>query len=158
MCTVHDVLDGKVIPGTNVLLLDDLNGWWPASGTALHLALQRHMVTLVTSAELPAASLDNSITGDVTRANFMKYGVETVTATALLAWKGNTAKLMNLITEEVEERDFDSLVLATTSHPDDSLHKELADSGLEIHAIGDCVAARTASMAFYEGRKLGLAL
>ena len=37
VCTVHDILDGSVVPGMNVLLIDDLNGWWPASGTALHL-------------------------------------------------------------------------------------------------------------------------
>ena len=49
------MLEGTVVPGTRVLLLDDLNGWWPASGTALHLALQRHQVTLVTSAEQVAA-------------------------------------------------------------------------------------------------------
>jgi hypothetical protein len=28
----------------------------------------------------------------------------------------------------------------------------------EVHAIGDCVAARQAPAAIYEGRKLGLAL
>ena len=60
VCSAHDVLSGKVVPGANVLLLDDLNGWWPASGTALHLAKQRHMVTLVTAAELPAMALATS--------------------------------------------------------------------------------------------------
>ncbi len=39
-----------------------------------------------------------------------------------------------------------------------ALQGELADAGLEVHAIGDTVAARTASMAFYEGRKLALSL
>jgi 2,4-dienoyl-CoA reductase-like NADH-dependent reductase (Old Yellow Enzyme family) len=158
VCTVHDVLDGSVIPGTNVLLLDDINGWWPASGTALHLAQQRHMVTLVTAAELPAAALDISLTGPETRELFIKYGVETVTATALLAWEGNTARLMNLITEEVEERTFDSLVMACTNRPEDHLARELAASGLEVHAVGDTVAPRTASMAFYEARRLARAL
>jgi 2,4-dienoyl-CoA reductase-like NADH-dependent reductase (Old Yellow Enzyme family)/NAD(P)-dependent dehydrogenase (short-subunit alcohol dehydrogenase family) len=158
VCTIHDVLEGKVVPGMKVLLLDDINGWWPASGTALHLAQQRHWVTLVTSAELPAAALNNSMTGEETRAMFVRYGVETLCATSLLAWEGNMAKLMDLTTEEVEEREFDSLVLATTSRPDDHLQRELADSGLEIHAIGDTVAARTASMAIYEARALGQSL
>ncbi len=35
---------------------------------------------------------------------------------------------------------------------------ELAESGLEVHAIGDCVAPRRANNATYEGRKLGLKL
>lgn len=158
VCTVHDVLEGTVVPGTRVLLLDDLNGWWPASGTALHLALQRHQVTLVTSAEQVAGQLEQSRTADSTRQRFVKYGVETLTATALLSWEGKTARLVNLYTGEADEREFDSLVLATTNTPEDELTKALAGSGLEVHAIGDTVAARTAAMAFYEGRKLGLRL
>ncbi len=158
VCTIHDVLDGSVVPGNTVLLLDDINGWWPASGTALHLALQRHTVTVVTSSEHVAGQLDNSQTGDTTRERFMKYGIEVVLATALTEWRGNTATLVNLYTGEEESRDFDSLVLACTNHPENRLQGELADAGLEVHEIGDTVAARTASMAFYEGRKLALSL
>ncbi len=158
VCTIHDVLEGTVVPGTNVLLLDDLNGWWPASGTALHLAQQRHTVTLVTSAEQAAGQLEYSRTADTTRERFAKFGVETLTATALLSWQGNTARLMNLYTGDEEEREFDSLVLATTNRPEDHLGKALAASGAEVHAIGDCVSARTAAMAFYEARRLALTL
>ena len=156
--TVHDVLDGTVVPGTRVLLLDDLNGWWPASGTALDLAQRRHQVTLVTSADQAAGQLEDSGTAETTRERFVKYGVETVTATALLSWQGNTARLVNLYSGEAETRDFDALVLATTNTPEDALTHALGGSGREIHAIGDTVSARTAAMAIYEGRKLGLRL
>jgi len=158
VCTAHDVLEGKVTPGTRVLLLDDINGWWPASGTALHLAQQRHQVTVVTAAEKAGAALDYSHTGDTLRERFAKFGVEVLLATAVAEWKGNTARLMNLYTGEIEEREFDSLVLAATNIPEDRLAKELAGAGLEVHAIGDAVAARSASMAFYEGRKLAMTL
>ena len=158
VCTVHDVLDGSVIPGTNVLLLDDINGWWPASGTALYLAEQRHRVTLVTASEQAAGQLENSRTADTTRERFMKMGVETVVATAVVEWSGNTATLVNLYTGDEETREFDSLVLACTNAPDDALHTALAGEGLEIHAIGDMVAARTAAMAIFEARKLALTL
>ena len=158
VCTIHDVLDGSVVPGNTVLLLDDINGWWPASGTALHLALARHTVTVVTASEHVAGQLDNSQTGDTTRERFVKYGIEVVLATALTKWQGNTATLVNLYTGEEESRDFDSLVLACTNHPENRLQGTLADAGLEVHEIGDTVAARTASMAFYEGRKLALSL
>jgi 2,4-dienoyl-CoA reductase-like NADH-dependent reductase (Old Yellow Enzyme family)/thioredoxin reductase len=154
VCTVHDVLSGKVLPGSRVLLLDDINGWWPASGTALHLARQRHQVTVVTSAEKPAAALDLSLTGETTRERFAYYGIEVVTTTAIKAWEGNRARLVHLYTKEEELREFDSLVLATTGTPDDRLQKELAGSGLELHSLGDAVAARTAAMAFYEARRL----
>ena len=87
VCTIHDVLDGSIIPGSSVLLLDDLNGWWPASGTALYLAEQRHRVTLVTASEQAASQLELSRTADTTRERFMKLGVETVVATALVEWR-----------------------------------------------------------------------
>ena len=126
VCTVHDVLDGSVVPGTNVLLLDDIDGWWPATGTALHLAKQRHMVTIVTASEKAAAKLDNSQTGDTSRARLVQHGVE--------------------------------VLLATTNTVEAALGGELAGDGIELHSIGDTVAARTAHMAIYEARKLALTL
>jgi len=158
VCTVHDVLEGRVVPGHRVLLLDDINGWWPASGTAQHLALQRHEVTVVTAAEKACAALDLSQAGEHLRERFMKLGVETMLATALLSWDAGRAELMNLYTLDKETRSFDTLVLAGTNTPDDRLTAALRDDGIELHAIGDTVSARTASMAFYEARKLAVAL
>ena len=158
VCTAHDVLDGSVTPGASVLLLDDINGWWPASGTALHLARQRHRVTVVTASEKPAAQLDLSATGDTTRERFWKMGVEVICAHAIANWDGRAATIVNLYTGDTETRDFDSLVLAATNTVDDRLTRELADDSLEVHSIGDTVAARTAAMAFYEARELATRL
>ena len=159
VCTIHDVLDGKVTPGERVLLLDDINGWWPASGTAIHLAKQRHQVTIATAAEKAAGALDYSATGDTTRERFAKLGHRG--AAGRRRWspgQDNTATLMNLYTGNSDTREFDTLVLATTNTPEDKLTKELSGAGLEVKTIGDAVAARTASMAFYEARKLALTL
>ncbi len=158
VCTVHDVLDGSVLPATNVLLLDDIDGWWPATGTALHLAQQRHMVTIVTASEKAAAKLDLSLMGDTARTRMVQHGVEVLLATALEAWDGNTATLRNLYTGDTEEREFDSLVLATTNTSDNALFEALQDKGINLHTIGDTVASRTAHMAFFEARKLALTL
>ena len=49
-------------------------------------------------------------------------------------------------------------MLATTNTVDDALARELADDDIEVHTVGDMVAARTAGMAFYEGRTLGMTL
>jgi len=48
--------------------------------------------------------------------------------------------------------------LATTNEPFDDLSHALPADEIAVHRLGDCVAARTAYVAFYEGRKLGLAL
>lgn len=154
VCTAHDVLEGKVVPGTNVLLLDDIDGWWPASGTALHLAQQRHNVTVATASEIPAGKLDHSLTGDKTRERFWKYGVEVLVATALESWSGNTATLVNLYTGDREERDFDSLVLACTNMADRGLESALSEAPFPVHTLGDATAPRTAHMAIFEAARL----
>jgi NADPH-dependent 2,4-dienoyl-CoA reductase/sulfur reductase-like enzyme len=158
VCTIHDVLDGKVVPGTRVLLLDDIDGWWPASGTALHLAQQRHQVTVVTASEQAAGGLNLSGTGSTTRERFAKFGVEVLLAKGLESWRGNVATIVDLFTGDKEEREFDSLVMAGTNTPEDHLTKALAGAGMEVHTIGDSISARTAAMALYEARKLALAL
>ena len=163
VCSVNDVLEGTARPGRHVLLLDDINGWWPASGTALHLAEKGHAVTVVTASEKAAEALDLSGLGPSTRERFRKAGVEVMGASALTCWSGDTATIMDLHTGDTAERAFDSLVLATTNTVDDALARALAadaseDDAIEVHGIGDTVAARTASMAFYEGRALGMRL
>ncbi|MBT4889766.1 MAG: FAD-dependent oxidoreductase [Rhodospirillales bacterium] len=159
VCTIHDVLDGSVIPGNNVLLLDDINGWPPASQTALYLAKERHMVSYVTATDVVAAQLNSSGAGGTTRRRFWEFGVESLTSTALMKWEGNTATLLHLYSGEEEQRDFDTLVLATIGEANDHLSRELADdTGMSIHTIGDATCARTAYMAFFEGRKLALEL
>ena len=158
VCSVNDVLAGAVVPGNRVLLLDDLNGWWPASGTALHLAEQGHDVTVVTASDKPAEALDASHLGPSTRERFAKLGVTVICGHALTRWAGTTATIANLYTGDARELAFDSLVLATTNTVDDTLASALADDEIEVHTVGDMVAARTASMAFYEGRTLGMKL
>ena len=158
VCTVHDVLDGSVIPCTNVLLLDDIDGWWPATGTALHLAEQRHYVTIVTASEKAAAKLDNSQTGDTARERLSRFGIEVLLAISLESWDGNSATLVDLYTGEKEEREFESLVLATTNTSENRLYSELENSDLDLYQAGDAVAARTAHMAIFEARKLALGL
>ena len=89
---------------------------------------------------------------------FAKFGIEVLLATALESWTGNTARLLNLLTGDIEEREFNSLVLATTNRPDDELTRALSGADKDIHTIGDAVQARTAAMAIYEARKLAMTI
>ena len=84
--------------------------------------------------------------------------MEVLLATALESWDGNTATLLNLYTGETEKREFDSLVLATTNTSENELFQALEGHDIEAHSIGDALAARTAHMAIYEGRQLGMTL
>ena len=156
--SVEQVLSGIAGLGRRVLLLDDLNGWLTASGTALHLAERGHAVTIVTAAPDVALSLEASAADEPMRQALVRLKVASITSSALLAWTGGLARFRSLLDGEESERAFDSLVLATTNQPDRALLDALADSGREVHGIGDCVAARTAAMAIYEGRTVGMLL
>jgi hypothetical protein len=52
-----------------------------------------------------------------------------------------------------ETVEADTLVIAACNKADDWVARELDGSGLEMIEVGDSVAARTAVMAIYEGRK-----
>ena len=152
VCTANDVLEGTARPGARVLLLDDLNGWWPASGTALHLAERGHAVTVVTASEKAAEALDVSHLGSSTRERFAKLGVEVICAHALTRWEGTTATIASLHTGDERQVEADSLVLATTNTVDDTLARALCGRFIEVHAVGDMVGHAPPAMAFLRGR------
>ncbi len=104
-------------------------------------------------AELVRTSADWAL-----RQRLAKLGVETLTDAAVSEWHGDGATVVNLLDGSERRVDCDALVLATINVAETTLSDELAGSGLEVHAIGDCVAPRRANNATYEGRKLGLKL
>ena len=85
-------------------------------------------------------------------------GVESVTDAAIMAWHGASAEVLDLRDGATRRIAAEALVLATTNVSQTWLAEALAESGKEIHSIGDCVAPRLAVMAIYEGRELGMRL
>ena len=73
-------------------------------------------------------------------------------------WLGDAAILMDLTNSEKQTISFDTLVLSTPNQPFNNLEQELRNSTKEFYLIGDCVAARQANAAIFEGRRLGLKL
>jgi NADPH-dependent 2,4-dienoyl-CoA reductase/sulfur reductase-like enzyme len=143
--------------GKRVLVLDDL-GHWHGLGTAWALAEKGHSVAVVT----PDPQIGRSIlrtSGDYQlRQKFAELGVETILESAVEEWHGNAAVIVDLLSGKRRTLPFDSLVLATVNLPESGLADALKDSGLEVHAIGDCLATRQAPAAIFEGRRLGLRL
>ena len=58
------------------------------------------------------------------------------------------------LTGATERLAADTLVIAETPVAETSLASELTAAGVPFHEIGDCVAPRRASLAFFEGREL----
>ncbi len=155
--SVEDVMSRAARPGKRVLLLDD-TGTWRGVGTAWHLAEQGHEVTIVTPDPAVGREIARTSADGPARAKLRRLGVRFITESAVAAWHGDGADILDLLTGETRRLGFDALVLATTNTSDDSLARALAGAGQEIHTIGDSLAPRHAPAATYEGRKLGLEL
>lgn len=141
-----------------VLLLDDLSGWWPASGTALYLAQRGHQLTVVTSDPMIGRELVPCCTDGLLRKEYKKLSIEAKTSTLLLKWDGGEATFSSTDRQTQWRERYDALVLATVNQAENRLEKKLLSAGVKPLCIGDCVAPRRASMAFYEGRQAGLSI
>jgi NADPH-dependent 2,4-dienoyl-CoA reductase/sulfur reductase-like enzyme len=140
-----------------VLLVDD-GGNWRGCGTAWHLAEQGHQVTLLTADPFVGRDLVRTSADWTIRPKLRQLGATFLTDSAVTAWHGNAADIRNLLTGAESREAFDSLVLATTNRPETELADALRESDVAFTAVGDCVAARHAPAAIYEGRKLALTL
>ncbi|MEM7223226.1 MAG: FAD-dependent oxidoreductase [Pseudomonadota bacterium] len=155
--SVEEVMARAARLGQRVVLLDEA-GNWRGCGTAWHLAEQGHEVTLVTPDPMVAKELARTAADFPLRKRLAGLGVAFQLETVVDEWHGDGATVTSLLDGSSRRIDSDSLVLATTNVAETSLQEGLADSALEVHAVGDCVAPRMAPYAFYEGRKLALRL
>ncbi len=154
--SVEEVMGRAARPGKRVLLLDD-TGHWAGCGTAWHLAEQGHDVTLVVPHALVGKELERTAADIPLRAKLKQLGVTTRSESAVTEWHGDGATVRSLLDGGEERLAADALVLATANVAETTLAEAFADSGLELHIIGDALAPRRAQTAIYEGRKLGLA-
>ena len=155
--SVEDVMSRAARPGHRVIVLDD-TGTWRGGGTAWHLAERGHAVTIVTPDPFVGREIVRTSADWPLRERLKRLGVAFVVESAVKAWHGDGATVIDLLDESERRIDADALVLATVNAPERWLPDALAGSGREVHSIGDCVAARQAPAAIFEGRKLGLAL
>ena len=151
---IHDVLAGTVDVGRHVLVVDDL-GDWRGLGTALSLAESGRAVTIVTSAAVVGGGLVHSAVDGPLRKRFAAAGGAMLPSTVVLGWRPGEARLRTTLTGAESTFAADTLVVAETPRPVTDLAADLTARDLPFHLIGDAVAARRASLAFYEGRELG---
>ena len=150
---IHDVLDRTTPVGPRVIVLDDL-GDWRGVGTALSLAEAGHEVTIVTSAPLIAGGLAHSAADGPLRRRFAAAGGQTRTSTIIDGWSGDAAEVRSTLDGSTSRLAADTLVIAETAVSETSLPDALREAGIAFDAVGDVVAPRRASLAFFEARAL----
>jgi 2,4-dienoyl-CoA reductase-like NADH-dependent reductase (Old Yellow Enzyme family)/thioredoxin reductase len=147
------VLSGAVQPGRNVLVIDHTGR--QVGCAVAELVTDRGGKAEVVSRQFHPA-IDFGLTNTVAlyRRLFRK-GVELTAHHDLRAIRGRTAVLFNYYNErERTVEGLDTVVIVTSSTPNHALLTPLSAMGLEVHAIGDCVAPRDIEDAVYEGHRI----
>ncbi len=155
--SIHDVLDGTAELGHRLLVLDDV-GDWRGLGTAVYLVEVGHDVTILTSAAVVAGGLAHSDVDGPLRTRFARAGGRSLTSACVLEWRDGVASIRSTVTGGTSTLEADGLVIAETGVAVTDLADGLRARGIVFHQVGDCVAPRRASLAFYEGRELALRL
>ncbi len=149
--SAEEVMGRSARLGKRVIVLDETANW-KGGGTAVHLAEQGHEVTVVTGAPMVMFEMARTNADTLLRTRLRELGVRMITDAVMLEWLGDGARVR--AGGGAEERlAADSLVVAATNVSERALSDELGAP-----AIGDAVAARTAAMAIYEGRKLAMSI
>lgn len=149
-----DVLKGART-GSRVVIYDWLADWI-GLGLAEKLASEGADVRLAVNGLSPGMAIQ-SYTRDAHLARLHRLGVKVLPLMRLYGADATTAYFLHTAAQEpVVLEDVDTIVLACPNAPEDSL-TETAQA-FEHHLIGDCLAARTAEEAVYEGLKAGMAV
>jgi 2,4-dienoyl-CoA reductase-like NADH-dependent reductase (Old Yellow Enzyme family)/thioredoxin reductase len=155
--SVEAIMGREAQPGARVIVLDE-GGSWRGCGTAWQLAEKGHQVTLVTPDSLVGRDLVRTAADGPLRSRLKKLGAAFHVESVISAWGNGRARIRSLLDDSEAEIEADDLVLALTNQPNSELADELREAGIGFTAIGDCVSARQAAAAIYEGREAALKL
>ncbi len=153
----EDVMNRSADLGKRVILLDDV-GTWKGAGTALYMAEAGHEVRIVTSSPVVGREIVRTAADIPLRERLRKLGATFHCESAVDQWHNGNATIIDLLNGERSKFEAESLVLATVNEPYTLLEESLSSAPFEVHAIGDCVSARQAPAAIYEGRKIAMLL
>ncbi len=145
--TAVDVLLGKARVGQQVVVV---GGGLIGCDTALHLAQKGKQVTIIEMRE-EIAHDTLVINRRVLLEKFAENKVNCVTSTKVTEIGRGAVQGINLATGALVSYPTDSVVLAVGLVPVQGLAEGLKGKVPEVYAVGDCVKARKAKEAIYEG-------
>lgn len=149
-----DVLKGEKT-GSRVVIYDWLADWI-GLGLAEKLASEGVDVTLAVNGLSAGIAIQN-YTRDAHLARLHRLGVKMLPMMRLYGADATTAYFLHTTAPEpVVLEDVNTIVLACPNAPEDSLTETAG--GFEHYLVGDCLSARTAEEAVYEGLKAGMAV
>jgi 2,4-dienoyl-CoA reductase (NADPH2) len=162
---VRDVLEGRVAPTGEVLVVDEL-GFHQATSTAELLADRGCAVEVVTNGMVVGQDL--GITLDLETWNIKAHskGIRQATDLVPMAVAADEAAPDRRITVTLQHhptgseqfRTVDWVVCAVQQQPEDELWQQLRAAAFPVHRVGDCLAPRRAHAAVIEGQRVAVSL
>jgi len=150
----HDVMGGEVDPQGRVVVV---GGRFVGMELAIWLAERGREVSLVTRSGLGGSGVKPIKLNFKTLANrLVELGVPLyLNATVLEITDTGVAMLLE---DEIFLLPADTVVLALGTQSDNKLARELEDTGLEVHEVGDCVRPRDAAEVAYQAARLAASI
>ncbi len=146
---VDDVAAGRAAVGERVLVVDR-DGHLRGAGVADLLAGQGRRVRIATEALYVGHNIDMKTLYPLQR-RLRAQGVELLASTRFVGWDAGRPLVADVFTGACRTlSDVDTVVWAEPGGAADELAAPLAAAGLEVHAVGDCVAPRRVEHAVHE--------
>jgi 2,4-dienoyl-CoA reductase (NADPH2) len=162
---VRDVLEGRVAPTGEVLVVDEL-GFHQATSTAELLADRGCAVEIVTNGMVVGQDLGITLDLETWNVKANRKGIRQATDLVPMGVADAapdesariTVTLQHHPTGADQVRTVDWVVCAVQQQPEDSLWQQLRDAPFPVHRVGDCLAPRRAHAAVIEGQRVAVSL
>jgi mycofactocin system FadH/OYE family oxidoreductase 2 len=154
---VTDVLDGVEVPGTRVLVVDEL-GFHQGTSVAELLADRGHAVEIASPALVVGQDLGVTLDLEQFWVRATAKKIVQTTSTMVTGLRPGGVAVQHVLTGSPGTREVDVVVLAAPRVPLNVLETECRRVGFEAHSIGDARAPRRAHAAIIDGDRIASAL
>jgi 2,4-dienoyl-CoA reductase-like NADH-dependent reductase (Old Yellow Enzyme family)/thioredoxin reductase len=144
------------VTGPRVVVLDSGEADWKALTTAERLATDGHEVTLVSP--VPVGAEIDAFSRPPLLRRLRRAGVRFVEYHSATAVHLDRVTIRESFTGEEHDVPADAVVTAWYGQARNELFNQLAELGIEAHAVGDCLAPRRAIDAIWDGFRIGRTL
>jgi pyruvate/2-oxoglutarate dehydrogenase complex dihydrolipoamide dehydrogenase (E3) component len=152
-----DVVSGAAHVGERVLVMDQ-DGHLRGSGVADLLAGQGRRVCIASEQLYVGQGIDLKTLYPLQR-RLREQGVEMMPSTRFVGWDGGRPVVADVFTGAERALSLiDTVVWASTGRVVDDLVEPLRAAGLDVHAVGDCVAPRRVEHAVHEAHAVARSL
>jgi 2,4-dienoyl-CoA reductase-like NADH-dependent reductase (Old Yellow Enzyme family)/thioredoxin reductase len=154
VCTVHDAIT-QGVRGPRVVVVDAGESDWKCLTTAESLAAAGHGVSIVSP--VPIGTEMDSFSRPPMLRRLRAANVQAIEHHTVAAIEPGRVQLRENLDGALRWIDADSVVLSWYGVAEDTLLNALREiDGMEVHAVGDCLAPRRAIDAIWDGFRIGV--